>query len=129
MKYIPTIAGILLGLLFLMASVMVLFHLAPMPELPKDTPAWHFMEAFAPTGYMAFVKVIELIGGLLVMVPRTRNLGLLFLGPVIINILAYHACIMKGQGLFDPMLLMICALAAYLLWVERKAWRALLGCC
>ena len=36
MKYLPTIAGILLALLFLMASVPVLLHL-PMPE-PKFTP-------------------------------------------------------------------------------------------
>ena len=77
MKYAPTIAGIVLGLLFVMSAVTVLFNLVPMPELPKDTPISHFMAAFGPTGYMKFVKVCELLGGILVAIPRTRNLGLL----------------------------------------------------
>ena len=38
MKYAPLIASILLGGLFIMSAVTVLFNLAPMPELPKDTP-------------------------------------------------------------------------------------------
>ena len=49
MKHIPTIAGILLGLLFIMSSVVVLFGLAPTPTLPEGTPMAMFMGAFAPT--------------------------------------------------------------------------------
>lgn len=126
MKYLPTIAGALLGALFVMAAVMVLFNLAPTPDLPKDTPIAHFMAAFGPTGYMKFVKVFELLGGILVAIPRTRNLGLLVLGPIIVNILAFHAFVTAGVGLFDPMLLVICLLALYLLWVGRKAFAGLL---
>ncbi len=127
MKHIPTIAGILLGLLFVMSSVVVLFNLVTMPEIPKDTPAAHFMSAFGPTGYMTFVKVLELLGGVLVMIPRTRNIGLLVLGPIIVNILAYHAFVLKGEGLANPMLIVICVLAAYLLWVARKRFAGLLN--
>jgi hypothetical protein len=127
MKHLPTIAGILLGLLFIMSAVVVLFHLAPMPPMQEGTPMAMFMGAFGPTGYMTFVKVLELLGGILVAVPRTRNFGLLILGPILVNILAYHAFIMKGAGLFDPMLLFIVALALYLLWVGRKAFAALLN--
>ena len=127
MKYAPTIAGIVLGLLFIMSSSVVLFHLVQMPEIPKDTPAAYFMSAFGPTGYMTFVKVFELLGGILVLVPRTRNLGLLVLGPIIVNVLAYHAFIMKGEGLFNPMIILICLLAVFLLWADRKKWSAL--CC
>ncbi len=127
MKHIPTIAGILLGLLFVMSSVVVLFNLVTMPEIPKDTPAAHFVSAFGPTGYMTFVKVLELLGGVLVMIPRTRNIGLLVLGPIIVNILAYHAFVLKGEGLANPMLIVICVLAAYLLWVARKRFAGLLN--
>ncbi len=127
MKHLPTIAGILLGLLFIMSAVMVLFNLAPMPPMQEGTPMAMFMGAFGPTGYMTFVKVLELFGGILVAVPRTRNFGLLILGPILVNILAYHAFIMKGAGLFDPMLLFIVALALYLLWVGRKAFAGLLN--
>ncbi len=53
------------------------------------------MAAFGPTGYMTFVKILELLGGLLVIVPKTRNFGLLILGPILVNILAFHVFIEK----------------------------------
>ncbi len=127
MKHAPLIASILLGGLFVMSAVVVLFGLAPTPDLPKDTPIAAFMAAFGPTGYMTFVKVLELVGGVLVIVPRTRNLGLLVLGPIIVNILAFHLFITAGEGLLNPMLILICLLAVYLLWVGRKAFAALIG--
>ncbi len=126
MKYAPVVAGIILGLLFVMSSVVVLFNLVRMPPPPEGTPAGMFMSAFAPTGYMTFVKVLELIGGILVAIPRTRNFGLLILGPILVNILAFHVFIMKGATLLDPMLIIIVLLALYLLWVERKRFAGLL---
>jgi uncharacterized membrane protein YphA (DoxX/SURF4 family) len=125
MKYAPLVASILLGLLFVMSAITVLFNLAPMPELPKDTPISHFMAAFGPTGYMKFVKVVELLGGLFLLVPKTRNLGLLCLGPIILNILAFHHFV-AGDGIFQPMLIGISVLSLFLLWSERKAWAALI---
>ncbi len=127
MKYLPTIAGVLLGLLFVMSSVVVLFNLVQMPPPPEGSPAALFFGAFGPTGYMTFVKVLELTGGILVAIPRTRNFGLLILGPILVNILAFHVFITKGAGLFDPMLIVIVLLAAYLLWCGRKAFAGLLN--
>lgn len=121
------ITGGLLGLLFVASAVTVLFGLAPMPELAAGTPIAHFMSAVGPTGYMTFIKVIELLGGILVAIPRTRNLGLLLLGPVIVNILAFHAFVTAGEGLLNPMIIVICLLALYLLWVERRAWKGLMA--
>src|SRR5689334_1371060 len=97
-KYLPIVAGIVLGLLFVMAGMMVLLNLAPTPKLPEGTPVAHFMSAFGPTGYMKFVKVFEVIGGVLVAIPKTRNFGLLVLGPIIVNILAFNIFIMHGEG-------------------------------
>src|SRR5436190_10377587 len=98
MKYLPTIAGILLGLLFLMAAIPILFNLIPPDKMPPppNEEAKMFMGALGPTGYLTFVKVCELLGAILVMIPKTRNLGLLVLGPIIVNILAFHAFIGKG---------------------------------
>jgi putative oxidoreductase len=127
MKYAPTIAGVILGLLFIMSSVVVLFNLVKMPPPPEGTPAAMFMGAFGPTGYMKFVKVLELLGGILVAIPRTRNFGLLILGPILVNILAFHIFIMKGATLADPMLMVIVLLAAYLLWAGRKGFAGLLN--
>lgn len=127
MKYLPTIAGILLGLLFAMASIVVLFNLVAAPPPPEGTPMAFYMAAMGPTGYLKFVKVFELIGAILVAIPRTRNFGLLILGPILINILAFHTFIAKGEGLTNPMLLIIVFLEAYLLFVGRHAFLGLLN--
>ena len=92
-KHLPTVAGVLLGLCFLAASVPLLLNLVKEPKLPEGTPVAHFMAAFGPTGYMKLVKVFELLGGVLVMIPRWRNFGLLILGPIIVNIIAYTALV------------------------------------
>lgn len=126
MKHIPAVVAALLGALFVFAGAAVLFHLVEAPPPPEGTPAGHFIAAFAPTGYLTFVKALELVGGLLVAIPRTRKLGLLTLGPIVVNILAFHVFVMKGEGLLNPMLLFITAAALYLLWVERLAFGMLL---
>ena len=126
MKHLPNIAGGLLGLLFVMAGVTVLLKLGPTPPAPPEgSAAALFMGAFVPTGYLTFVKVLEILGGLLVAIPRTRNFGLLILGPIIVNILAFHIFITKGEGLFAVPIILIVVLATYLMWVARKQFAAL----
>ncbi len=127
MKHLPTIAGVLLGFVFVASGLVVLLHLVQMPPPPEGSAAAHFMAAFGPTGYFTFVKILEVVGGILVAIPRTRNFGLLVLGPILINILAFHIFVMKGAGVFDPPLLIIVALTGYLLWVGRKAFMRLIG--
>jgi hypothetical protein len=127
-KYCPNIAGIVLGLLFIMSAVMVLFHLVKMPPPPEGSNMAMFFAAFGPTGYMTFVKIFELTGGILVTIPRLRNLGLLLLGPVIVNIIAFHLFVAANpKGLIDPILSPIIMLALYLLWVGRKNFAGLLN--
>ncbi len=129
MKHVTNIAGGLLGLLFLVFGLNFFLHFIPMPDDPSPADAPHklFMAALFPTGYLAFIKVVEILGGVLVAVPKTRNIGLLLLGPIIINILAFHVFLTKGAGLTSPPLLLICALAAFLLFSGRKAFAGLLN--
>jgi len=127
-KCLPIAAGIVLGLLFIAFSLMFLLKLGPTPTPPpKDSPAGMFMGALYPTGYLTFVKVLELLGGILVTIPRTRNLGLLALGPIIVNILAFQIFINGGTGLLHPAIIVITVLPLYLLWVGRKAFAGLLN--
>lgn len=126
MKHLPTIAGTLLGLMFIAFGAMFFLNLMPAQEPPPEG-SWQalFMGAFYPSGYLHFVKVLEVLGGILVLIPLTRNIGLLVLGPIIINIFAYHVFILQGAKLADPVLVAITVLALFLLWAERKAFAGL----
>jgi len=124
-RVLAFVAALPFGGMFVLASVTVLFGLGPTPPAPPEgTPPAAFFAAFGPTGYLTFVKVLELLGGVLVVIPRTRCLGLLVLGPILVNILAFHVFV-AGDGIADPMLLGLAGLAAFLLWTERRAFAAL----
>lgn len=121
MKYIPSIIGGLLGLLFTGLPLSVLLGFAPEPPPPPEgTPVAAFMAAFAPTGYLNFVMVMEVVGGVLVAWPRTRVIGIFVLVPIVVNIVAFHAFITDGVGVFDPMLVVIEAGLVALIWIERR---------
>jgi putative oxidoreductase len=126
MKIAANIAGGLLGFLFVAFSLIVLLNIVSPPPPPAGTPLAMFMGAFIPTGYMTFVKIFELIGGIFVAIPKTRNFGLLVLGPIILNILAFHILIAKGAGLVG-IPLFVAALALFLLWADRKAFAGLMN--
>ena len=126
MKYLPAIAGVLLGLLFAFASLAYFFNLmGDQPPPPKDSAMEHFFIAFGTTGYLTFVKVLELIGAVLVAIPATRRLGLLILGPIVVNIIATHLLIMGG-GMANPLFIAVVVLPLYLVWAERRAFLAYL---
>lgn len=90
MKLAANAAGVLLGLVFNVVALNFFFRFFSMPEPPAGSPPAMFLGAMIPTGYFAFVKVLEIFGGLLVSIPRTRPLGLLTLGPIVVNILCFH---------------------------------------
>ena len=128
MKLLTHLLAGLLGFAFVAGGLMFLLKLGPTPPPPAaETPPALFMEAFVPTGYMAFVKVLEVLGGLLVIVPRTRNFGLLILGPIIVNILAFHLFLNRGVGLFDPAVIVISGIALFLLWAGRRQFLGLIS--
>ena len=129
MKIAAHIAAALLGLAFVALGLMYLLGLVPdQPAPPEGSAVAHFMAAFAPTGYLTFVKVLEVVGGLLVALPPTRRSGLLVLGPILINILAFHVFVTGGEGVFSPVLMLLCALALFLVWVERAAFARFVIC-
>ena len=125
MKLISNILAALLGLAFIAFGLLFFFG-PPPPSLPPGSPPAMFMGAMFPTHYLHFVKVLDILGGALVLVPKTRNLGLLVLGPIIVNILAFHVFLTKGSGLTDPPVVAIALLSAFVLFSERKTWLGLI---
>ena len=124
MKYLTAIAGALLGLMFLIAASLYFLGVGPKPNPPAGSATALFLGALVPTGYFTVVKILEIVGGVLVALPPTRRLGLLILGPIIINILLFHLLIAKGEGIANA--LPVAVLALFLVWAERRAFAAYL---
>jgi hypothetical protein len=73
--------------------------------------------------YMLVVGALQVIGGALLLIGRFVPLGLILLGPVIVNILLFHALLMPegiGPGL------VVAALFLFLLWRYREPFIPLL---
>lgn len=128
MKHLPTIAGALLGLAFIIFGLNFFFKFMPAggPH-PEGSPAAMFFGALFISKFLTTVKVLEIIGGILVAIPKTRNWGLLVLGPVVINILLINILIIGEGAIFKVPVIAISALSAYLLWHERKKFLGLLN--
>ena len=128
MKPASHAAAALLGLAFITFGTNFFFPFLPAQESPPPgSPPALFMGALYPTGYLGFVKALEILGGLLTAIPRTRSLGLLILGPIIVNILCFHSFLTGGLGLFSPPIIAIAGLAAFVLFTERKRFAALIA--
>lgn len=90
MKYVSHLSAAVLGLAFVVFGANFFLKFLALPSPPVNIPAGMFMGAMVSSGYMAFVKGVEILGGLLVLFPRTRLAGFLLLGPVIVNIVAFN---------------------------------------
>ena len=126
---LPIIAGGLLGLAFVVfgSNHFLLFLTMGDPPAAGSPPAL-FFGAIYPTGYLSMIKVLEIVGGVLVAIPKTRNFGLLVLGPIVINILAVNLFLMGGMtAVLQPPVLVVSVLSAYLLWEGREKFLALLN--
>lgn len=80
--------------------------------------------------YLTVVKLCEVLGGALMLLPVTRNIALLLLGPVIVNIWCFHVFVAKGAMLGTPMvggvMAIITVAPLIVFFANRKAWAGLL---
>jgi len=84
MNYIKHLPAYLLAFLFLFAGINYFFPLVPMPAMTGNQKI--FFDLFGPTGYMAVIKVIEIIAGILILLPSKRALAITLLAPISVNI-------------------------------------------
>jgi uncharacterized membrane protein YphA (DoxX/SURF4 family) len=99
MKIATIIVRILLGLMFVVFGLNGFLHFIPMGDPPKGL-AGEFVNALMNTSYIKVVAGLQVAGGLLVLSGRFLPLGLLLLGPVIVNILLFHLFLEpKGLGM------------------------------
>lgn len=116
MKIAATVARLLLGLMFLVFGSNMFVHFIPMGPMPTGV-AGEFTATLVKAHYMLPVGVVMVFSGVLLLVNRFVPLALVLLGPVLVNILLYHA-------LMAPAGIGMGALATLLWFVVFARYRA-----
>ena len=127
MKYITHITAFLLGLVFIVFGLNFFLKFLPVPTPPAGSPAAMFMGGMYASGFLAFVKVLEILGGLFVTLPQTRHLGILILGPIIVNIAAFNYFFFGPKALLQAPVLLVCSLALILLLASHRPFTRFLA--
>ena len=89
MKILTLIARLLLGLIFFVLGLNGFLNFLSMGPMPSGL-AGQFIGALMLSHYFWVVAGLQVAGGALLLVNRFVPLGLVLLGPVIVNILCYH---------------------------------------
>jgi uncharacterized membrane protein YphA (DoxX/SURF4 family) len=118
MTWVILLARVLVGLPFLVFGLDFFLHVLPMPTPTLTEAAKSMMTAIHPTGYLAFVKVLEVIGGALVLSGRMTPLGLVLVTPVAVNIALFDVALMHQPGL-GVVLVLLCL---FLVWAYRSTF-------
>ena len=86
----------------------------PTPALPEN--ATKFITALVASGYMDVVKVLEAVGGALVLSGRLVPLGLVLVTPVAVNIALWDVLLIGQPGLG----VVLAGLCFFLVWAYRS---------
>ncbi len=82
------VVRLLLGAMFLFFGMNNILHFLHMAPMPGD--AGIFLTIMVAHHMMNFVALLQIIGGLLLLVGRFVPIGLVLLGPIVVNILLFH---------------------------------------
>ncbi len=122
MKITALIARILLGFVFLVFGMNGFLHFIPQP--PMTGLAAQFAGALGASGFMSIVFALQILAAILLLANRYVPVALTLIGPVLVNIVLFHA-FMAPAGLPLPIVLaLLWSLAAYR---HRAAFRGILA--
>ena len=122
MKIASTIARFLLALVFLVFGLNGFLHFLPQPP-PASELAGQYFTVMSRSHYLAFVFALQLLTGVLLLFPRTVPLGLTLAGPLIVNILLFHA-LMDPHGIIPGLVVTVLWFITF--WQHRAAFDAIL---
>ena len=123
MKIAIAVSRVLLGIGFIVFGSNILHPFLPMPASPEGSLAAQFMGVMFPSHWMTLIGLFQVAGGILVLVGRTAPLGLVLLGPVLVNILSFHIFIEGGQGIQPGVVFSL--LEIFLVYAYRNHFKAI----
>ncbi len=109
------VASLLFGLMFINAGLNKFFQYIPVPEDMPEAAMDMFIAMDTITWLMPILAIFEIIGGVLIIIPKYRALGAVIITPIMAGILAHHFTL--GFGLPIPLVL-----AAVLVWIIAENW-------
>lgn len=122
MKIAKIIIRVLLGLLFVFASVSYFLNLVPQPELTGAMKT--FNEGLDASGYiMPLVKAIELVCGIAFIVGRFLPLATVVIFPIVVNIVGVHV-FLAPEGL--PVALFALFATLFLAYTNKDHYKSLM---
>ncbi|MBE9668189.1 DoxX family protein [Mucilaginibacter boryungensis] len=109
------IVCLLFGLMFINAGLNKFFNYMPVPkDMPKSAMAM-FGALMQIKWLMPLIGIAEIVGGILVIIPRYRALGAIIIFPVMIGIVLTAISLSSG-------LIMALVLFVILIWVIIENW-------
>ena len=105
MKIAALISRILMGLAFLVFGLNGFLNFIPQGPPPTGA-AGEFLDAIVKSHFFMMVAVVQIVGGVLLLVNRYVPLALVILGPVIVNIFFFHL-LMAPSGLPQAIVVVI----------------------
>lgn len=113
------VISILFGLMFINAGLNKFFNYMPVPtDLPENMIK--LMTAFMQIGWlMPLIAVVEIAGGILFMITKTRALGAIVILPIMVGIMLTHA-IDAPSGL--PMAIILFAINLWVIFENREKY-------
>ena len=117
MKTAIVTSRFILGLGFVVFGLNILHPFLPQPPIPDGSLPARFMGVMGPSHWMALAGLFQVFGGVFVLLGRTAPIGLTLLGPVLVNILAFHILLMGGAGIAPG--LVFSALELFLIYSYR----------
>ncbi len=118
MKTAIVISRFILGLGFVVFGLNILHPFLPQPPIPDGSLPARFMGVMGPSHWMALAGLFQVFGGVFVLLGRTAPIGLTLLGPVLVNILAFHILLMGGAGIAPGLVLSV--LELFLIYTYRS---------
>ena len=123
MKIAVIVVRVLMGLMFLQASLLYFLKMTPaQPELSKDITT--YMSGLTIGHTLEIIKAIELICAIFLLVGKYVALTLVILFPITVNILLYHA-------MLDPANMLVAILIfvahVFLIYAYRKNYTGMLN--
>jgi uncharacterized membrane protein YphA (DoxX/SURF4 family) len=116
---ILTALSVLFGLMMANSGFNKFFNYMPMPDNFSEAMMKDFGALQEISWLMPLVAVAEIVGGLLLFLPKTRALGAIVLFPVMVGILLVHALV-EPSGLV--MVIVLWAILAWIIYENKEKY-------